>query len=257
MLSMRREKRAAILNQLRKIHDGQFQRSFGTGETKIWCGRASIVAAVTPVLDRHYSIFSTLGERFLQVRWHRPDSSAAAEWTIKQQGSEIQIRRSIQREVQALFYQSLPFPPQLDLVDIERLARFAEVIARARTHLYRAGSGNREIEYVPEAEANTRIAKGLAAIARGIAALHVRQTVDETDLQDAFRVGIDSLTEARRKVFLAAATGSNLAAVTLPAAVRSRTSEELAELGILDSATSGHLSVEVASHLSVAGFRLP
>jgi hypothetical protein len=31
-----------------------------------------VIAAVTPVLDRHCSMFSVLGERFLQVRWHRP-----------------------------------------------------------------------------------------------------------------------------------------------------------------------------------------
>src|SRR5207249_701987 len=69
VLSMHREKRAKILAQLREIHDGLFKRDFGTGETKIWRGRVTIVAAVTPMLDRHYSIFSTLGERFLQVRW--------------------------------------------------------------------------------------------------------------------------------------------------------------------------------------------
>jgi hypothetical protein len=31
MLSMRREKRAAILGQLREIPDGEFKRDFGTG----------------------------------------------------------------------------------------------------------------------------------------------------------------------------------------------------------------------------------
>ena len=52
VLSMRREKRKAILSQLREIHDGEFKRSFGTGETKIWRGRVTIIGAVTPVLDR-------------------------------------------------------------------------------------------------------------------------------------------------------------------------------------------------------------
>src|SRR5690349_7025765 len=57
VLSMRREKRAAILSQLREMHDGEFRRDFGTGETKIWKGRLGIVAAVTPVIDKHYAIF--------------------------------------------------------------------------------------------------------------------------------------------------------------------------------------------------------
>jgi hypothetical protein len=86
VLSMRREKRAAILAQLREIHDGQYTKHFGTGVTKVWRGRVAVIAAVTPALDRHYAIFNSLGERFLQVRSHRPDSEEAGEWAIWQQG---------------------------------------------------------------------------------------------------------------------------------------------------------------------------
>lgn len=46
VLSMRREKRSAILGQLREIHDGEFKRDFGTGVTKIWKGRVTVIAAV-------------------------------------------------------------------------------------------------------------------------------------------------------------------------------------------------------------------
>src|SRR5215831_18406045 len=100
---MQREKRAKILAQLREIHDGMFKRDFGTGETKIWKGRVTIIAAVTPVLDRHSSIFSTLGERFLQVRSHRPDSEEAGQWAIRQQGHEEEIRRECGRVISQLF----------------------------------------------------------------------------------------------------------------------------------------------------------
>lgn len=68
VLEMRREKRGAILSQLREIHDGMFKRDFGTGDCKIWHGRVTVIAAVTPVLDARYSVFGLLGERFLQVR---------------------------------------------------------------------------------------------------------------------------------------------------------------------------------------------
>src|SRR5260370_32693267 len=60
VLSMKRDKRSVILSQLREIHDGQFRRDFGTGGTKIWNGRASIVACVPPVLCGHCSIFCAL-----------------------------------------------------------------------------------------------------------------------------------------------------------------------------------------------------
>jgi len=113
VLSMHREKRAKILAQLREIHDGMFKRDFGTGETKIWRGRVVIIAAVTPVLDRNYAMYSTLGERFLQVRWHRPDSPEAGEWAIRQQGREEEIQRECSEAIQGLFKASLPTPPGL------------------------------------------------------------------------------------------------------------------------------------------------
>ena len=186
VLSMRREKRKAILSQLREIHDGEFKRSFGTGETKIWRGRVTIIAAVTPVLDRHYAIFTTLGERFLQVRWHRPNSPEAGEWAINQQGHETEIQGELRGAVKEIFGQSSKEPPELGLGMPRRIAHFAEVIAVARTHVYRESYGDRDIEYVPEPEANTRISKGLAAIAKGIAALNRHKMVSEEDLQGCF-----------------------------------------------------------------------
>jgi hypothetical protein len=157
VLSMRREKRGAILAQLREIHDGEFKRDFGTGETKIWRGRVTIIAAVTPVLDRFYSIFSVLGERFLQVRWHRPDSEEAGEWAVRQQGREDGIRRQARLHIKRVFDNALTTPPVLPTDMVHRIAALAELIALGRAHVFRSNYGNRGIEYVPEPEANTRL----------------------------------------------------------------------------------------------------
>ena len=233
VLSMRRETRNAILSQLREIHDGEFRRDFGTGETKIWRGQITVIAAVTPALDRKYSIFTTLGERFLQVRWHRPDSPEAGEWAIEQQGNEAKIKAALQAAVEEIFKQSPNKPPVLGQRMTRRVASFAEVVAIARTYVYREGYGSREIEYIPESEANTRIAKGLAAIARGVAALNGRTKVAEQDLQDALRVGLDCLPEIRRKLLVAAINGQELGSLQIPSTVRYRAFEDLRELGIL------------------------
>ena len=201
VLSMKRDKRSVILSQLREIHEGQFRRDFGTGVTKIWNGRVSIVAAVTPVLDRHYSIFSTLGERFMQVRWHRTDEEAG-EWAIKQQGRGEEIRAELGAAVKGIFDASrndeIKLPPTMRT----RLASLSEIVALARTHVYRNGYGSRDIEHVPEAEANYRLSQGLSAIAKGVAALNQRNEVAEADLQDAFRVGMDCISDARRHLLL-------------------------------------------------------
>jgi hypothetical protein len=236
VLSMRREKRAAILGQLREIHDGQFKRAFGTGVTKIWRGRVTIIAAVTPVLDKYYSIFSVLGERFLQLRWHRPDSEEAGMWAIQQQGKEKQFQEEMKRIVSQVLAEATRTAPILGKAMQQRIASLAEIIALGRTHVYRSSYGGREIEHVPEPEANTRISKGLAALAKGIASLRGHKEVGEEDIQDAFRVGLDSITDYRRRLFLAVAKGEDPNSVDMPRTMRQRELEELEELGILEPA---------------------
>src|SRR5260370_20346785 len=145
VLSMKRDKRSVILSQLREIHDGQFRRDFGTGVTKIWNRRVSIVAAVTPVLDRHYSIFSTLGERFMQVRWHRTDEQAG-EWAIDQQGQGEEIRAALGAAVKGIFDGSANGAVALPLAMRTRIASLAEVVALGRTHAFRNTYGNHDIE---------------------------------------------------------------------------------------------------------------
>jgi hypothetical protein len=234
VLTMRRDKRGAVLAQLREIHDGQFKRDFGTGQSKIWNGRVTIVAAVTPALDRHYSVFSTLGERFLQVRWHRPDSEQAGEWAIRQQGQEERIRQDLREAIGEAFRNSAQNAPVLSSSMEHRIARLAEITAIGRTHIYRASFGNREIEYVPEAEANTRVSKGLAAIAKGIAALSQHSQVEEQDLQDAMRVGMDCLPENRRKLLIAAVQGCDPYSLSIFRTVCDRELENLEALDLLE-----------------------
>lgn len=233
VLSMRREKRAAILGQLREIHDGEFKRDFGTGVTKIWRGRVTVIAAVTPALDRYYAIFSVLGERFMQLRWHRPQSEEAGEWAIRQQGRESQFQDDIKRAIKGVLDAATQLPPRLCKEMQERIASLAEIIAIGRTHVYRSSYGNREIEYAPEPEANTRLSKGLAAIAKGVASVRGHEAVAEEDLQDAFRVALDCLTDYRRRLFLAVAYGQDPEKVGIPKTMRQRALEELEELGIL------------------------
>jgi len=104
----------------------------------------------------------------------------------------------------------------------------------SRTHVFREGFGRRDIEYVPEPEANTRISKGLAAIAKGIAALNQRNEVAEQDLQDTLRVGLDCVPEIRRRLLTAALKGDGLDSVTAPRTVKRRAIEDLVALHILE-----------------------
>ena len=247
VLSMRPDKKAEILAQLREIYDGQFTKSFGTGITKQWNGRISMLAAVTPIIDRHYSIFNTLGERFIQVRWNRPPKEAGI-IAKKQQGQEKQINERLHRAVKRLFLDSKvngdwSTPPTLSKKRVERIASIAEIIAIGRTHVYR-DRYSRDIDFVPEPEANTRLTKEFSALAMGIASLEQRPGVQESELQDVFRVGLDCLPQNRRKIIVSALNGKEIQEEKRLNLWRS--AEELVALGILESTDNPYrLSSEI------------
>ncbi len=237
VLSMQRDRRAEILSQLREIHDGQYRKDFGTGVTKIWSGRITIIAAVTPALDRAYSMSSTLGERFLQVRWHRP-ARTAGERAIDQQTGEKEMSTEITDAVRAVFDEASSDVPEISRAVRQQIAAIADLVAVGRTHVYRSSIGNRDIEDVPEPEANTRVSKGLAAIARGDAALQGKDTVDNAVLRDVFRVALDCIVPARREVLLAMLHGRPIPAGT----TTGRAIEDLQELGLLTQGNAPALS---------------
>jgi hypothetical protein len=109
----------------------------------------------------------------------------------------------------------------------------AEFVALARTHIFRSSYGSRDIEYVPEPEANTRLSKALAAVAKGIAAINGREVVGEQDLQDAFRVAFDSIPDNRRRLLVAIAQDRELDDRWLPRTVQEREIQELQALDLL------------------------
>lgn len=81
VLALAADKKASILADMRRIYDGKLRKEFGTSENldkRTWEGRITFVVAVTPEIDRHYSIFSTLGERFVMIRWPRAGGIEAA-----------------------------------------------------------------------------------------------------------------------------------------------------------------------------------
>src|SRR5262249_10425450 len=78
VLELHREERQRALAQLREIYDGRFDKTWGTGKVFHWQGRLGFLAACTPVIDRHYSVMSILGQRFVLLRLRGLDRHATA-----------------------------------------------------------------------------------------------------------------------------------------------------------------------------------
>ncbi len=220
VLSMHRDHRGAVLADMRRFYDGHLHRELGTWkdlEQREWRGRLTFLVGATPNVDRHYSIFQMLGERFVMVRWSRPGGTESALSAMRQdrQRAPLELREA----VEALFGSLPDVQPVLPEEVQRRIAALAEFTVIARTHIPKEGE-NKEIIYVPEPEASTRLAQQLCQLAKGSALLAGRDLVDEDDFLLVRRVAFDSIPATRRRILDALASGKQPSDAVLPFSTR-------------------------------------
>ena len=242
VLEMHRDKRGAILAQMRRVYDGRLAGEFGhaTGDPP-WVGRITFLVATTGIVDIHYSVFQTLGERFVMVRWHRPPGEESALEAMNQNVAEARadLREAVHGLLETLWAQPCAVP-QIPAEIQQQLAALAEFVVRARTHIMRSGP-SKDIVYSPEPEAATRLAQQLAQLARGSALLGGRSETNENDYRVALRGGLDSIPETKRKVLDSLIGGSSPA----PKSTTSYVLADLAEVGLVADGKLSPLAVDL------------
>ena len=199
VLTMHRDKRHAILSQLREIYDGQYKKEFGTGESKEWDGKLGFIAGVTSVIDQHYGVYQTLGERFIQYRPTQPDPIELSLKAISNSGNEVQMREEIQ-DAFAKYVASVEIP--LEPMDVpepikQRIAHLSAFCVRGRSGVIRESYSTREIELIPEAELPTRLAKQLITLLCGLSL--ISGVFTDADYRLIYKIGMDTLPRNRRR----------------------------------------------------------
>lgn len=201
VLSMHRDKRAEILSQLREIYDGQYKKSFGTGATIDWSGRVGFIAGVTPIIDTHYSIYTVLGERFIQYRMLQPTGFEMAS-LVMDTTNKTDIMKKELRETISNFINNIKIP-ETNTISIPeeiktRIAHLASFCVIARSGIIR--DYNREITYKPEPEAPPRLCKQFLSLAYGLATINESKQITMDDYKIILRIGMDNLHPVRRKI---------------------------------------------------------
>ena len=233
VLSMPKERMASILADMRRIYDGRLRKEFGTSEgVREWEGRITFVVAATPDVDRHYSIFQSLGERFVMIRWHRPDGEAAI-LAMKQnvQRAKADMREAVHALFDALHSEDVRTCDE----DQRRLAALAEFAVRARTHVAR--DRWKGIIYVPEPEGPTRLAQQLCQLAKGSALLVGRTKVEVEDMDLVVRVAFDCIPTNRTMVLtdcINTERGEQPGTLSMAGSTLSYAREDLASVGLLE-----------------------
>ena len=146
---------------MRRIYDGHLRKEYGTDEDRKeheWKGRITFAVATTDEVDRHYSVFQSLGERFVMIRWGRPGGVEAA---LRAMNQNRDLGKGASRSSHDLFRDLPQLEPCLTLSMQASIAAIAEFAVRGRTHIPRAGTARRLNTYLrsrprPASRSNSR-----------------------------------------------------------------------------------------------------
>jgi hypothetical protein len=197
VLTMHREARAQIIGQLREVADGKTEKSFGNGLRIEWEGKLGMIAGVTPIIDEQHAFLSVMGERFMLYRMPEVTRRDVARRSLERRGLEGALRERI-RGMVGEFLARFREPGWLELPDrfMEPLITLSDIVTRSRSGVARDFQ-TRDILYLPEPEAPTRLAKQIAQLMAAALAIGV----DEPEAwRLAEKVGWDSVPAVRAAV---------------------------------------------------------
>jgi hypothetical protein len=195
ILSMSREVRGEVLAALREIHDGRWVRTVGTrgGRTLEWCGRITVVGAVTTAWDAAHSVVTAMGDRFVLCRLDSTQRRIdAGRHAIANTGHEEKMRSELATAVSDVLAGVGNTRPELSDRETETLLPAADLVTLARTAVERDYRGGVVDAHSPEMP--TRFAKQLAQIVRGGVAVGLSH---EAALRLAIRCARDSMPPLR------------------------------------------------------------
>jgi hypothetical protein len=237
IMSMDSRTRGVVLAQLRRIYDGKFSREFGTDENldeRNWSGRITFVAGTTPEVDNSWSVFQSLGERFIRVRWPRAGGTDTGRRAIRQHED---LAGQVQDCVKNFMLPTMNSPSAIaPLIPEEletKIVNLSEFVALSRAHVSRDRT-SREIDAEPVPEGNTRLAQELVQVGRGWACLNSRSALNDDDYSLIKRAGLDCIPPIRRQAIDSLICDKSPYCLGLPSATVDRACEDLIMLKLAE-----------------------
>lgn len=237
---MNRDARAAVLSALREVYDGSWTRHVGSegGRQLRWDGKAGLIGAVTPSIDRHHAVMGALGERFVLYRVRVDNPKAQARRRLANRGREHQMRSELAAAVtDVLGAIDTDAPPRgLNDNEIDRLVDLSSFVVMARTAVERDGY-DREVVVMPSSEAPGRLVGALGVLLAGVEAVGADTT---TAWRIVNKCAWDCVPDMRRTMLhhLHANPSASIAHVTsatgIPRTTAERTLDDLVLIGLID-----------------------
>jgi hypothetical protein len=245
VLSMHTETRAEVLAALREVYDGAWTRHIGSdgGRTLSWKGKVGLVFACTAVLDSHYGVIGSMGDRFLLSRMTPAGKNQFKRALVHVGPKSKQMRKELAEAVARLFAGRRSEPQPLSDDEADEIEHVILLAVRLRGTVER-DRRNYEIENIPGAEGPARIGLALERLLAGLDTLGVDRA---NALGVVKKVALDSVPPNRRCAYDFLASISPAEASTtavadklgLPTNTARRVLEDLTAYGLTSRISQG------------------
>lgn len=194
ILSMRSEDKMIIFSDLREAYDGYLEKDFGNIGHRTYHAHFTIIAGVTPVLDKYTAMQQNLGERFLKLRLVEKNPEAKILRAIQNIDSQIVMRKELNEATEKFFAQDFNLEAvKISLETQQRMKKLSQYTASLRTSVSRNPYSRNIIEYIPEKEVGTRIGIQLAKLGKALSAIRNKKEVTEEEMKILTRVARDTI----------------------------------------------------------------
>jgi hypothetical protein len=252
ILAMHAESRAEVLAALREIYDGSWTRHVGSagGLTLTWKGKLALVFAATGVIDAHYAVIGSMGDRFLFSRLAPASGQKQFDRALQHVGATTkQMRQELAEAVAQLFAGRKTKPQPITKDEAKRIGDAICLVVRLRGAVAR-DRYHRDIEAIYGAEGTARIGLALERLLAGLDTLGMDR---KAALKVVVSVALDSVPPLRRKAYecvdkcrrdllgepVAIETTKVAVALGLPTVTTRRVLEELVAYGLIDRRSGG------------------
>lgn len=232
--------RGKIFGQLRRVYDGSWSQSYGTGVEFNWKGSVGLIACATPNFEKEISGEAAFGERFLYWKMPPIDPLHVAEKSLRNSERTDEMKKDLRKAMKPL--ETLPLNGELRLpLGIRNLiAKKAAFVSIARTPVSR--DHNHEITDIPRSESPARISQQLGQLLKGLMVLYGVSTVSEYFVELAEVAAYSSIPDSRLRIMGLGEKNFTFTEAKfqtgLPHAICQRTLEDLSEIGILSISKS-------------------
>jgi hypothetical protein len=241
VLGLHKDDLSAMLDALREVDDGKWVRHLGAegGRKLYWEGKLGLVFGCTEAYDSHYSVVSSMGDRFVLYRLPRSHESHLNQFDValRHSGEQFKIMQNeLAASVAGLFAglpQPLPKPKPLSSEESLRLKKVVVLACCLRGAVVR-DHYRREIEAVHHPEGPGRLALCLERLLAGLDIIGVER---KTALRIVEKVALDSVPPIRRQAYYALKSGPKktrevATAIGLPTVTTRRALEDITAQGV-------------------------